>query len=94
MTIATFDVTAWAVCFVTGLFAGALYFLCVRWNANLIARGQRTALVIATTLLRFAALAALLFAAARLGALPLLLMALGVTLARFVIVRLPRDATP
>jgi hypothetical protein len=77
-----------------GVFAGALYFLCVWWNAHLFATGSRAGLTILLILGRLAVLGCALAAAAHAGAMPLLLMALGVFLARFAVMRGLRATAP
>jgi len=67
--------------------AGTLYFICVRWNARLFAERARLDATISLMLARFAVLACLLTFAAHAGAMPLLLMALGVVVARFAVMR-------
>ncbi|HVY14111.1 MAG TPA: ATP synthase subunit I [Rhodopila sp.] len=70
-----------------GLVAGGIYFAALRWNTTLyFARVSGPA--IGLHLARLAGLGALLMATALLGAMPLLLCALGVFLARPVMMRL------
>jgi F1F0 ATPase subunit 2 len=75
-----------------GILAGLLHFHLLRWNTGLfLTGGARRA--IAAQALRLAVLTGVLVIAARFGALPLLLAALGVMIARQVVVRGAR-ATP
>jgi hypothetical protein len=75
-----------AGCFAVGVAAGLLHFLLLRWNARLfITEGALHA--IGVQALRLAALGSVLVLAARLGAMPLLLTALGVMIARQIILR-------
>ena len=75
-----------AGCFALGIGAGLLHFLLLRWNARLFfTEGALHA--IGVQVLRLAALAGVLLLAARLGAMPLLLTALGVMIARQIVVR-------
>jgi F1F0 ATPase subunit 2 len=74
-----------AGCFALGIAAGLLHFLLLRWNTRLfITAGALRA--IGVQALRLAALAGVLVLAARLGAMPLLLTALGVMIARQIVV--------
>jgi F1F0 ATPase subunit 2 len=70
-----------------GCVAGVLYFVCLRWNARRFAERARMDVTIALMLARFSVLAGLLTFAAGVGAMPLLLMALGVVIARFAVMR-------
>jgi uncharacterized membrane protein (UPF0136 family) len=70
-----------------GLLAGTLHFTLLRWNTSLYARPGRIGLGAALQVVRIGVLAGLLAMAARQGALPLLLMALGVLVARPVVMR-------
>ena len=75
-----------SVCFAAGAAAGLLHFLLLRWNTRLfITAGVARALRIQA--LRLIALAGVLLVAARLGAMPLLLTAVGVLSARPIVVR-------
>jgi F1F0 ATPase subunit 2 len=75
-----------AGCFAVGVAAGLLHFLLLRWNIRLFIT-EGTLHAIAVQALRLAALAGVLLLAARLGAMPLLLTALGVMIARQIVVR-------
>jgi F1F0 ATPase subunit 2 len=70
-----------------GLVAGTLHFSLLRWNTIFYARPGRIGMGAALQLARLAVLAALLTMVARQGALPLLLTALGVLIARPIVVR-------
>jgi len=75
-----------------GGLAGTFYFLAVWWNARLFAERGGTALTILLMLGRIVILGGVLTIAARQGAMPLLLMALGVFIARFAVMRGLREA--
>lgn len=87
MRSAAFDSATLTAYFAAGCAAGALYFICLRWNARLFAERARLDMTIALLLARFAVLAGLLTFAAGAGAMPLLLMALGIFVARFAVLR-------
>ncbi|HEY1411505.1 MAG TPA: ATP synthase subunit I [Rhodopila sp.] len=70
-----------------GLLAGTLHFALLRWNTSLYARPGRISVGAALQVARIGVLAGLLVVVARQGALPLLLMALGVLAARPVVMR-------
>lgn len=70
-----------------GLLAGAVHFSLLRWNTEFYARPGRVGIGAALQVARMAVLAGVLVLAARQGALPLLLVALGVLIARPVVVR-------
>jgi hypothetical protein len=70
-----------------GAFAGTLHFALLRWNTALYARAGRIAAAAALQVLRLGALAGLLVIVARQGALPLLLAALGLLIARSFVIR-------
>ncbi len=69
-----------------GLATGAAHFALLRWNTRLYLTGGLMQAV-GVQLLRLAAVALLLCLAAWNGALPVLLAAFGVMVARFVVVR-------
>jgi F1F0 ATPase subunit 2 len=77
-----------------GIVAGTLYFVCVWWNARMLAAGGGTWITILTLLGRILVLGCVLTLAARQGAAPLLAMALGVFIARFAVMRRLRAAAP
>ena len=74
-----------------GIALGALYFRVVWRSARLFAEGGRAATVIVLTAGRFAVLGGLLALASLEGALPLLMMALGVLIARSAALRGRRE---
>ena len=78
----------------SGIIAGTLYFVCLWWNARLFAERGGTWLTILLLLGRILVLGCVLTLAARQGAMPLLLMALGVFIARFAVMRGLRAAAP
>jgi F1F0 ATPase subunit 2 len=71
--------------FVAGTVVGALYFCTLWWNTCLFAGGGRARTMILAMIGRFVLLAGLLALASLAGAMPLLLMALGVFAARLVV---------
>jgi F1F0 ATPase subunit 2 len=73
--------------FAAGILAGILYFKCLGWTVRLFAAGGGAAKAIVLMIGRIALLGGLLALASQRGALPLLMMALGVFIARFVIIR-------
>jgi F1F0 ATPase subunit 2 len=76
-----------------GIVLGVLYFRSLWWNTCRFARGGRVMTMAALMIGRYALLAGLLTLASLEGALPLLMMALGVLIARSVAVRRVREAT-
>jgi F1F0 ATPase subunit 2 len=76
-----------AVYLAAGILAGILYFKCLAWTVHLFAEGGSAAKAIVLMIGRIAVLGGFLALASRQGALPLLMMALGVFIARFVIIR-------
>ncbi len=82
-----------AGCFALGIAAGLVHFHLLRWNTRLFVTGGALR-AFGVQALRLAALAGVLVLAAWQGALPLLLTALGVTIARFVVTSSVREATP
>jgi len=78
-----------------GVIVGVLYFRSLWWNARRFTAGDRsTATTIAVLIGRFVALGVVLTLASLEGALPLLLMALGVFIARSIVMRQIREITP
>ena len=73
---------------------GVLYFRGLWWNARRFAAGGRATTTIALMIGRFVLLGGLLTLASLEGALPLLVMALGVLIARSVVMRRVREAAP
>ncbi len=91
---------AWAVALslaahlAIGIGLGLLYFRTLWWNTRLLAEGRRTTTAVALMLGRFVLLAGLLTLASLEGALPLLVMALGILIARSAVLRRLRMITP
>jgi F1F0 ATPase subunit 2 len=77
-----------------GIGLGILYFRGLWWNARRLAQGGRMATTIAVMIGRFVLLGAVLTLASLEGALPLLVTALGVLLARAGVMRRIRRAAP
>jgi F1F0 ATPase subunit 2 len=77
-----------------GILLGLLYFRAVWWDARRFALGGRATTTIALMIGRFTALGGLLILASLEGALPLLVMALGVLIARSVVMRSVGEAVP
>ena len=75
-----------------GIAGGIAYFSGLWWNAWLFAQGARTGTTILLMAGRFALLGGLLTLASLQGAAPLLAMALGVMIGRFVVMRTVRTA--
>jgi F1F0 ATPase subunit 2 len=101
MSLLSFDVLPlWALYFslaahlAAGIALGIFYFRSLWWNARRFAAGGRAITAVALMIGRFALLGGLLTLASLEGALPLLMMALGVLVARPVIIRRVREATP
>jgi N-ATPase, AtpR subunit len=78
--------------FTIGIGLGILYFSAVWWNARLFALGGRTMTAVALIIGRLVFLGGLLALASLEGALPLLVIALGVLLARPLVIRRHREA--
>jgi F1F0 ATPase subunit 2 len=81
-----------AAFFAAGLAAGTLHFALLRWNASLYGRSRHIAGAAALQVLRLAVLGMVLALIARHGALPLLLAALGVLIARSLVMRMMAPA--
>ena len=77
-----------------GIWVGIFYFQAVWWNARLLALGGRATIAIALMIGRFVLLGALLLLASPEGALPLLMMALGILVARSAVLHRFREAAP
>ena len=77
-----------------GLVAGLLYFGSLWWSTRRFARGGRMAATVALMAARLAVLGGLLVLASLHGALPLLMMTLGVLIGRFAVMRRLRTAAP
>jgi F1F0 ATPase subunit 2 len=91
---------AWAMAFslavhlLAGIGLGIAYFNAVWWNARLFALGGRASTAIALIVGRLVFLGGLLALASLEGALPLLAMALGVLVARPMVLRRHREVAP
>lgn len=70
-----------------GFTAGTLFFALLRWNTALYVQGGSVAFALALQAVRIAALGGLLVLTALHGAMPLLLTALGLLIARPVVLR-------
>ncbi len=99
MTALSFDgLPAWAVPLglaahlAAGIGLGAFYFQALWWNTQRFAAGGRLTTATALTIGRFALLGGVLFLASQEGALPLLAVALGILVARAVVMRRVRRA--
>jgi len=79
---------------VAGILLGALYFRGLWWNARMFSSGDHAILSIAVMIGRFVMLGGLLALASAEGALPLLVMAGGILIARFGVMRRLSEATP
>jgi F1F0 ATPase subunit 2 len=77
-----------------GVIVGVLYFRSLWWNAHRFTAGGRASTTIVVMIGRFVMLGVVLTLASLEGALPLLLMALGVLIARSVVVRQIGEVTP
>lgn len=75
-----------------GIALGALYFRSLWWTARRFGDGSRAIATIALMVGRFALLAGVLVAVSLEGAMPLLTTALGIFIARFLVVRRVRLA--
>lgn len=80
-------VTGAAVGLGVGLVAGGAYFASLWWNTRLYLEGGRALLAILLQVVRFALLLVALAALALFGALPLLMGAVGLLIARTLVVR-------
>jgi F1F0 ATPase subunit 2 len=85
---------SFAAHFATGIVLGVLYFRSLWWNTRRFTEGGSVVAAIALMIGRFALLAGLLTLASLEGALPLLVMTLGVLIARSVVMRRVREAAP
>jgi len=70
-----------------GLLTGVAFFALLRWNTGLYLRAGGLGVAVAVQVLRLAAVGFVLTLAARHGALPLLLAALGLLIARPIVTR-------
>jgi F1F0 ATPase subunit 2 len=101
MTSLSFNgLPAWGTCLslaaylVAGIAVGVIYFRSLWWNARRFTMGGHVATTIAVMIGRFVILGVVLTLASLAGALPLLLMALGVRIARSAVVRRIGEVTP
>lgn len=93
--VTSLDMLGLIGCLVLGLAVGAAYFGAMWWSAELFAAGGRAPLAIALSVGRFALILAVLGAVAtQFGALPLLVTALGILVARFVAMRRVKAMAP
>ena len=83
---------ALAAYLLVGVLLGLVYFSALWWNVQLMGRRGRKAAAIGLMLGRLALMIGLLGLASRDGALPLLLMALGVLIGRAIVMRRLRRA--
>jgi F1F0 ATPase subunit 2 len=94
------NLPAWVTCFslaahlAAGIVIGVLYFRSLWWNTRRSSSGGRVSTTIAVMVGRFAILGVILTLASLEGALPLLLMALGVVIARPLVMRRIGEITP
>jgi F1F0 ATPase subunit 2 len=94
------NLPAWVTCFslaahlAAGIVIGVLYFRSLWWNTRRSTSGGHVSTTIAVMVGRFAILGVILTLASLEGALPLLLMALGVVIARPVVMRRIGEITP
>jgi len=77
-----------------GIGLGVLYFSSLWWNARLFARGGGLSMTFALMAGRFALLGGTLALVSQEGALPLLVTAGGIFIARFAVMRRVRQAMP
>jgi F1F0 ATPase subunit 2 len=77
-----------------GIVLGVVYFVGLWWNACRFIEGGRLTTTIVLAIGRFALLGGLLTLASLEGALPLLVVALGVLISRSVVMRRVREAVP
>jgi F1F0 ATPase subunit 2 len=77
-----------------GIVLGVLYFCSLWWNVCRFTGGGRATTTIALMIGRFALLGGLLMLASLEGALPLLMAAFGVLIARSIIMHRVREAAP
>ena len=101
MSFVSFDtLPVWAMAaslaahLVAGTGLGIVYFSAIQWNARLLALGHHAGTGIALIIIRLVLLGGLLTLASREGAMPLLALALGVLIARPVVLRRYLEAAP
>jgi F1F0 ATPase subunit 2 len=83
-----------AVHLAAGIALGALYFRSLWWNVRQYIGGAPVATTIAVTIGRFVLLGGLLTLASREGALPLLMLSVGVMIGRSVVMGRVRETVP
>jgi F1F0 ATPase subunit 2 len=86
------EVIGFATHFAAGIALGILYFRSLWWNVRRFADGGSLLTTIALMIGRFVLLGALMTLASLEGALPLLILALGVLVARSAVSRRVREA--
>jgi F1F0 ATPase subunit 2 len=77
-----------------GIMLGVIYFRSLWWHARRVTEGGRVATTMAVMIGRFVILGAVLTLASLEGALPLLLTALGILIARSLVMRKIREIAP
>ena len=77
-----------------GVMLGVLYFRALWWNTRRFALGGRVTTTVALMIGRLGLLGGVLTLASLEGALPLLVMALGILIARSAVMRRVREAAP
>ena len=77
-----------------GIVLGVLYFRSLRWTARRFTAGGRATTTLALMIGRFVLLGGLLTLASLEGASPLLVMTLGVLIARFIVMHRVREVAP
>ncbi len=83
-----------AACLTLGMVVGALYFRSLWWTTRRFGADGRVTAAVALMAGRFVLLGGALFLASLAGAAPLLTMALGIVVARSVVVRRVRATAP
>jgi F1F0 ATPase subunit 2 len=100
MTLPSYDApSVWEIIslaaqFVVGIALGILHFRSLWWNVRRFIDGSSLLTTIALIIGRFVLLGALMTLASLEGALPLLMLALGVLVARSAVMRRVREAAP
>jgi F1F0 ATPase subunit 2 len=83
-----------AIHLAAGIALGVLYFRGLWWNVMRLTGDGRVTTTVALMISRFVLLGGLLALASLEGALPLLMMALGVLIGRAIVMRNTREAAP
>ena len=83
-----------AIHLAAGIALGVLYFRGLWWNVRRLTGDGRVTTAVALMIGRFVLLGCLLALASLEGALPLLMMALGVLIGRAIVMRSTREAAP